>query len=329
MTTPVTVTITGGAGAIGYALAFRIANGDVYGPDVPVKLNLLEVPDAMRAAEGVAMELDDSAFPLLSDVNVYDNAKAAFEGTHMAALVGARPRTKGMERADLLEANGAIFGPQGEALNEHADDDVRVLVIGNPANTNAAIVAAHAPRIAPNRISALMRLDHNRAISKLAKKARVLSSDVTRLTIWGNHSAKQFPDVFNALIEGQPAIDRINDMEWITNKFIPKVANRGTEIIEARGASSAASAASASIDHMRDWVQGTPDGDLVSVALPSDGSYRVPEGLVSSFPVQCVNGEFQIVQGLELGSFAQERLAQSVWELEQERLLVGSFGFLP
>lgn len=329
MLSPVTVTVTGGAGAIGYALAFRIANGDVYGPEVPVRINLLEVPDAVRAAEGVAMELDDSAFSLLTEINVFDDPNKAFEGANLAALVGARPRTKGMERADLLEANGAIFGPQGQALNDHASDDVRILVIGNPANTNAAIVNAHAPDIPSSRVTALMRLDHNRAISKLAKKAGVLSDSVTRMTIWGNHSAKQYPDVFNTLIDGQNAVDRIDDLEWITQKFIPKVANRGMEIIEARGASSAASAASASIDHMRDWVQGTPEGDWVSVALPSDGSYRVPEGLVSSFPVRSVGGELQIVQGIDLNEFAQERIKDSVWELEQERLLVRSLGFLP
>lgn len=329
MSLPVTVTITGGAGAIGYALAFRIANGDVYGPDVPVRINLLEVPDSVRAAEGVAMELDDSAFSLLTEINVFDEPAKAFEGANMAALVGAKPRTKGMERADLLEANGAIFGPQGKAINDNAAEDIRVLVIGNPANTNAAIVAAHAPEVPSHRITALMRLDHNRAISKLAKKAGVPSDSVTRMTIWGNHSAKQYPDVFNTLINGENAVDRIDDFAWITEKFIPKVANRGMEIIEARGASSAASAASASIDHMRDWVQGTAQGDWISVALPSDGSYRVPEGLVSSFPVQSIDGEFRIVQGIELNEFAKKRIADSVWELEQERQLVRSLGFLP
>ncbi|MFD2840819.1 malate dehydrogenase [Populibacterium corticicola] len=329
MTQAVNVTITGGAGQIGYALAFRIAHGDVFGPEVPVNLHLLEIPAGVRAAEGVAMELDDSAFPLLNSVHVHDNARSAFDGTNMVAFVGARPRSKGMERADLLEANGGIFGPQGTALGEHAAPDVRALVIGNPANTNAAILAAHAPDIPAGRITAMTRLDHNRAVAMLAKKTGAPAAAITRMSIWGNHSPTQYPDLFHALIDGVPATEKIDDHEWVAQEFVPRVAQRGTEIIQARGASSAASAASATIDHLHDWVHGTPKGDWTSVAMPSDGSYGVPEGLMCSFPMRSINGEWEIVQGLEISDFSQGYIDISVEELKQELKIVEELGFTP
>lgn len=329
MSSPVTVTITGAAGQIGYSLAFRLAHGDVFGAETPVRLQLMEIPGLMTAAAGVAMELDDCAFPLLESVDVYDRESRAFAGAQAAILVGARPRMKGMERSDLLEANAGIFGPQGKALNEHADDNVRVVVVGNPANTNAAILAAHAPDIAPNRITALTRLDHNRALSVVAKYAGVSTNDVTDLTIWGNHSAKQYPDLFNVKIAGRPAPQLVQDTEWLSQRFIPSVANRGTEILETRGSSSAASAASATLDHMRDWVGDMSRHDWTSVALPSDGSYGVPEGLVSSFPVRSVAGEWEIVQGLNVSDFSRRYIDASVEELISEREFVRRLGYLP
>lgn len=296
---PVTVTVTGAAGNIGYALLFRIASGAMLGPDVPVRLNLLEIPQAVKAAEGTAMELNDCAFPLLESVNIYDSADAAFEGTNVALLVGARPRTKGMERADLLEANGGIFGPQGKALNDHAADDVKVLVVGNPANTNAFIAAASAPDIPKSRFTAMMRLDHNRAISQLATKTGAAVKDIKRMVVWGNHSADQYPDVSFATVDGKPALGLVEEA-WLDDYFVPTVAKRGAAIIEARGASSAASAASAAIDHVYNWVNGVPEGDFVSVALPSEGWYDIPEGLVYGVPCVSENGEWKVVEGLEL-----------------------------
>src|SRR4249919_1091456 len=277
---PVNVAVTGAAGQIGYALLFRVASGQLLGPDVPVRLRLLEITPALKAAEGTAMELDDCAFPLLSGITITDNPKTAFDGVNVALLVGARPRTAGMERGDLLEANGGIFKPQGEALNAGAADDVRVLVVGNPANTNALIASAHAPDVPAERFTAMTRLDHNRALSQLAAKAKVTVNDIRRMTIWGNHSATQYPDIFHAEIGGRPAAEVVNDQAWLENDFIPTVQKRGAAIIEARGASSAASAASAVIDHVHDWMLGTPDDDWVSMAVASDGSYGVPEGLV-------------------------------------------------
>lgn len=329
MSSPVTVTITGAAGQIGYSLAFRLAHGDVFGSETPVRLRLMEIPGLMKAAQGVAMELDDCAFPLLESVDVFDRESRAFDGAKAVFLVGARPRMKGMERSDLLEANAGIFGPQGRELNEHADADVRVVVVGNPANTNAAIVAAHAPDISPSRITALTRLDHNRALSVVAKHCDVAPSDVTDLSIWGNHSAKQYPDLFHVKIAGRPAPRLVEDADWLEQSFIPSVANRGTEILETRGSSSAASAASATIDHMRDWTAGTARHDWTSVALPSDGSYGVPEGLVSSFPVRAVNGEWEIVQGLEISEFSRRYIDASVDELIGEREYVRNLGYLP
>ena len=325
---PVNVTVTGAAGQIGYALLFRIASGQLLGADTPVRLRLLEIPQAIKAAEGTAMELDDCAFPLLAGVDIYDDPRKAFDGVNVALLVGARPRTKGMERRDLLEANGGIFGPQGAAINDGAADDVRVLVVGNPANTNALIAQAHAPDIPADRFTAMTRLDHNRALSQLAAKLNVPVSDIKKLTIWGNHSATQYPDIFHAEVDGRSAAEAVNDEEWLRDTFIPTVAKRGAAIIEARGASSAASAANAAIDHVYDWVNGTPEGDWTSVALPSDGSYGVPEGLVSSFPVVSRNGSWEIVQGLEINEFSRERIDASVRELEEEREAVRALGLI-
>jgi malate dehydrogenase len=317
--TPVNVTVTGAAGQIGYALLFRIASGQLLGGDTPVRLRLLEIPPALKAAEGTAMELDDCAFPLLDGIDITDDPRAAFDGVNVVLLVGARPRTKGMERGDLLEANGGIFKPQGEAINAGAADDVRVLVVGNPANTNALIAAAHAPDVPKDRFTAMMRLDHNRAMSQLAKKTGSAVSDVTNMTIWGNHSATQFPDLRHAKVRGQNAAELVGDQSWYENDFIPTVAKRGASIIEARGASSAASAASAAIDHVYDWVNGTPDGDWVSVGMVSDGSYDVPEGLVAGFPAVSKDGAWQIVQGLDLDDFSRQRIDKSVAELVEER----------
>src|SRR5690625_2600483 len=286
MTQPVNVTVTGAAGQIGYALLFRIASGQLLGPDTPVKLRLLEIPQGVKAAEGTAMELEDCAFPLLAGIDIFDDPTAGFEGNSVALLVGARPRGPGMERGDLLEANGGIFGPQGAAINAGAAEDVKVLVVGNPANTNALIASAHAPDVPADRFTAMTRLDHNRAISQLAARTGAAVGEIKNVAIWGNHSATQYPDIFHATIGGRPAPEVINDEAWLADDFIPTVAKRGAAIIEARGASSAASAASAAIDHVYDWVNGTPEGEWTSVALPSDGSYGVPEGLISSFPAR-------------------------------------------
>src|SRR4051812_187114 len=281
MANPVKVTVTGAAGAIGYAILFRIASGQMLGADTPVQLTLLEIPDAVKAAEGTAMELDDCAFPLLAGVDITDDAKQAFDGVNVALLIGARPRSKGMERADLLEANGGIFKPQGEAINAGAADDVKVLVVGNPANTNCLIAASNAPDVPRDRFNAMTRLDHNRAIAQLANKLGVGVDTITNMTIWGNHSTTQYPDLVHAKVGGRSAWEEVDDEAWIADEFIPRVAKRGAAVIEARGASSAASAANAAIDHVHDWVLGTPEGDWVSMSVPSDGSYGVEEGLVS------------------------------------------------
>jgi malate dehydrogenase len=315
---PVNVTVTGAAGQIGYALLFRIASGQLLGPDTPVHLRLLEIPDAVKAAEGTAMELDDSAFPLLSGIDIHDDPKSAFDGVNVALLVGARPRTKGMERADLLEANGGIFGPQGEAINAGAADDVKVLVVGNPANTNALIAMSNAPDVPRERFTAMVRLDHNRAIAQLSKKTGAAVSDITNMTVWGNHSPSMYPDLFNAKVNGETAADKV-DQEWMENDFIPTVGKRGAAIIEARGASSAASAAAAAIDHVHDWVNGTPEGDWVSMAVPTDGSYGIEEGVISGFPVTCSGGEYTIVEGLEINEFSQAKIDATVEELRGER----------
>jgi malate dehydrogenase len=320
----VIVTVTGAAGQIGYALLFRIASGAMLG-DEPVRLRLLEVPQALAAAEGTAMELADGAFPLLESVDVVDDAAAAFEGANIALLVGARPRTAGMERADLLQANGGIFAPQGRAINDHAADDIRVLVVGNPANTNALIAAAHAPDVPSGRFTAMTRLDHNRALAQLAAHLDVGVGRLSRATIWGNHSTSQVPDVSQLLLDGAP-VDL--DPAWVEERLIPEVANRGAAIIAARGASSAASAASAAIDHVRDWVAGTPSGDWTSVALPSTGDYGVPRGLVSSFPATSAGGEWSIVPGLHLPERTRARLDASIAELEAEREAVRGLGLL-
>jgi len=326
--TPVTVTVTGAAGQIGYALLFRIASGHLLGTDVPVRLRLLEITPALKAADGTAMELDDCAFPLLAGIDITDDATAAFDGTNVALLVGARPRTAGMERGDLLSANGGIFKPQGEAINAGAADDIRVLVVGNPANTNALIAASHAPDVPKSRFTAMTRLDHNRAKSQLAKKAGVTVNDITNLTIWGNHSATQYPDIFNAKINGQDAAELVNDQAWLESDFIPTVAKRGAAIIEARGSSSAASAANAAIDHVYSWVNGTPEGDWVSAGIVSDGSYGVPEGIISSFPVTSSGGEWEIVQGLDISDFSRSRIDASVAELVDERDAVTELGLI-
>jgi malate dehydrogenase len=322
---PVKVAVTGAAGQIGYALLFRIASGQLLGPDTPVALKLLEIPQAVKAAEGTTLELTDCAFPLLASVDIYDDPAQAFDGVNVALLVGARPRSKGLERADLLEANGAIFKPQGEALNAGAADDVRALVVGNPANTNALILASNAPDIPADRITAMTRLDQNRAVALLAQKLGVGVDEVADLVVWGNHSPSMFPDLFNAKVNGQRAVDQV-DMEWYENEYIPRVGKRGAEVIEARGASSAASAANAAIDHMRDWVSGA-DG-LRSMAVASDGSYGVAEGIISSFPVRVAGGGYEIVQGLEVGEFAQAKLDATVKELTDERAAVSELGLV-
>jgi malate dehydrogenase len=319
------VTVTGAAGQIGYALLFRIASGQMLGPDERIELRLLEIPDAVKAAEGTALELQDCAFPLLASTEIYDDPKKAFDGVEVALLVGARPRTKGMERADLLEANGQIFKPQGEALNAGAADGVRILVVGNPANTNALIAKSNAPDIPAERFTAMTRLDENRAVAQLADELGVGVSDVHDLVVWGNHSPTMFPDLFNAKVNGQRAVDQV-EMDWYENEYIPRVGKRGAEIIEARGASSAASAANAAIDHVRDWVLGA-DG-LRSMAVPSDGSYGVQEGLISSFPVRVSGGSYSIEQGLEVGDFAQGRIDVTVKELDDERSAVKELGLI-
>ena len=325
---PVRVAVTGAAGQIGYAILFRIASGQLLGADTPVHLSLLEIPAAVKAAEGTAMELDDSALPLVAGVDIFDDPNKAFDGVNVALLVGARPRSKGMERSDLLQANGGIFRPQGQALNEHAAPDVKVLVVGNPANTNCLIARSNAPDIPGERFTAMMRLDHNRAKAQLAAKAKVTVGDITNMTIWGNHSATQYPDIFHAKVKGQNAAEVVNDQEWLENDFIPTVQKRGAAIIEARGASSAASAANAAIDAVHDWVLGTPAGDWVSMAIPSDGSYGVEAGLISGFPVTCSNGSIEVVQGLEINDFSRTRIDATVNELADERDAVKQLGLI-
>ncbi|MBW5254373.1 MULTISPECIES: malate dehydrogenase [Streptomyces] len=326
--TPVNVTVTGAAGQIGYALLFRIASGHLLGPDVPVNLRLLEIPQGLKAAEGTAMELDDCAFPLLRNIEITDDANVGFAGANVALLVGARPRTKGMERGDLLSANGGIFKPQGKAINDNAADDIKVLVVGNPANTNALIAQAAAPDVPADRFTAMTRLDHNRAISQLAAKTGAAVSDIKKLTIWGNHSATQYPDIFHAEVGGKNAAELVNDEAWLADTFIPTVAKRGAAIIEARGASSAASAANAAIDHVHTWVNGTAAGDWTSMGIPSDGSYGVPEGIISSFPVTTENGTYKIVQGLDINEFSRARIDASVKELTEERDAVRELGLI-
>jgi malate dehydrogenase len=323
----VKVTVTGAAGQIGYSLLFRIASGQLLGPDTPVRLSLLEITPALKAAEGTAMELADCAFPLLAGVDITDDAKTAFDGTNVALLVGARPRTAGMERGDLLEANGGIFRPQGRAINDGAADDIRVLVVGNPANTNALIARSNAPDVPAERFTAMMRLDHNRAISQLADKLSVPVTSITKMTIWGNHSATQYPDLFHCEVDGAVASSKV-DEAWLRDTFIPTVAKRGAAIIEARGASSAASAANAAIGHVSDWVHGTAADSWTSMAVVSDGSYGVPEGLISSFPVTCSGGNYSIVGGLDINDFSRERIDASVHELEEERDAVRGLGLI-
>jgi malate dehydrogenase len=324
MTSPVTVTVTGAAGQIGYALLFRIASGQLLGPDVPVRLRLLEITPALKAAEGTAMELDDCAFPLLSGIDITDDLKTAFDGTDVALLVGARPRTAGMERGDLLEANGGIFGPQGKAINDHAAGDVKVLVVGNPANTNALIAQRNAPDVPANRFTAMTRLDHNRALSQLAAKLSVPVTSIERMTIWGNHSATQYPDLYTTQVNGKSAAEQV-DEAWLKDTFIPTVAKRGAAIIEARGASSAASAANAAIDHVHDWTHGT---DWTSSSVISDGSYGVPEGLICSFPCRAVDGEWQIIGGVDINEFSRGKIDASVAELTEERDAVHGLGLI-
>jgi malate dehydrogenase len=319
------VTVTGAAGQIGYALLFRVASGQMLGPDEKIDLRLLEIPDAVKAAEGTALELQDCAFPLLASTEIFDDPGRAFDGVDVAMLVGARPRTKGMERSDLLEANGAIFTAHGKALNEGASPELRVLVVGNPANTNCLIAMSNAPDVPRERFSAMTRLDENRAVAQLAEKVGAQVEDVQDLAVWGNHSPTMFPDLFNAKVNGERAVDKV-DMGWYADEYIPRVGKRGAEIIEARGASSAASAASAAIDHVRDWVQGS-DG-LRSMAIPSDGSYGVEEGLVSSFPVRLGGDGYEIEQGLEIEDFARERIDRSVAELKEERDAVKGLGLI-
>jgi malate dehydrogenase len=322
---PTTVTVTGAAGQIGYALLFRIASGQLLGPDEKIDLRLLEIPDAVKAAEGTALELQDCAFPLLASTEIFDDPVKAFDGVNVALLVGARPRTKGMERADLLEANGQIFKPQGEALNAGAADDVRVLVVGNPANTNALIALSNAPDIPSERFTAMTRLDENRAVAQLADKLGVGVEDVQDLAVWGNHSPTMFPDLFNAKVKGERAVDQV-DMDWYENEYIPRVGKRGAEIIDARGASSAASAANAAIDHVHDWVLGA-DG-LRSMAIYSSGAYGVEEGVVSSFPVRVTGGSYAVEEGLEVGDFAQAKIDATVAELKEERDAVRELGLI-
>ncbi|MFF1574421.1 malate dehydrogenase [Leifsonia sp. NPDC058292] len=323
---PVTVTVTGAGGQIGYALLFRAASGQLLGRDVPVNLRLLEIPQGRAAAEGTALELQDGAFPLVNDIQVTEDATAAFDGVNIALLVGSRPRGPGMERADLLEANGAIFKPQGEAINAGAASDVRVLVVGNPANTNALIASAHAPDVPKDRFTAMTRLDHNRAVAQLAAKLEVPVSAIDGVIVWGNHSASQYPDICHATVNGRPVTDLV-DETWLADEFIPRVAKRGAEIIQVRGSSSAASAASAALDHVHDWVSGTGER-WTSAGIASDGSYGVPAGLVSSFPVRSVDGEWQIVPGLDIDPFSRSRIDASVAELLEERDAVRALGLL-
>jgi malate dehydrogenase len=323
---PIRVTVTGAAGQIGYSLVFRIASGQLLGPDQPVDLRLLEIPPAMGALEGVAMEIIDCAFPLLAGLDLHDNPNDALDGVNIALLVGSRPRTKGMERAELLGENGKIFTTQGKALNEQAASDVKVLVVGNPANTNCLIAMNNAPDIPRERFTAMLRLDHNRAVAQLANKVGAPVSDVTKMGVWGNHSPTMYPDLFHAEVGGVQAAKVVDDQAWIENDFLPNVGKRGAAIIEARGASSAASAANAAIDHVHDWVNGT--SDWVSMGVPSDGSYGVPEGLISGFPCTCSGGEWSIVQGLELDDFSRSKIDASVAELTGERDTVSSQGLI-
>jgi malate dehydrogenase len=326
--TPVRVAVTGAAGQIGYSLLFRIASGSMLGPDTPVALQLLEITPALGALEGVRMELDDCAFPLLTDVVCTDDADVAFGDASVALLVGAMPRKQGMERSDLLSANGGIFKPQGEAINEGAADDVKVLVVGNPANTNALIAMSNAPDVPRERFNAMLRLDHNRAVAQLAGKLGAQVSDVTNMAVWGNHSPSMYPDLVNAKVRGEQAWAAVDDEAWIADEFIPRVGKRGAEIIEARGASSAASAANAAIDHVRDWVLGTESGDWVSMGVPTDGSYGIEEGLICGQPCQCSDGEYSIVEGLEITDFSRERIDASVAELREERDAVSNLGLV-
>lgn len=318
MKSPVRVAVTGAAGQIGYSLLFRIATGEMLGNDQPVILQLLEVTPAMKALEGVAMELDDCAYPLLAGYELTDDANQAFKNANYALLVGARPRGPGMERSDLLEANGGIFKIQGKALNDNADRDVKVIVVGNPANTNAHTAMVSAPDLNPGNFTAMTRLDHNRALAQLAAKTGSKVSDIKKMTIWGNHSTTQYPDISNTTINGKSAVDMV-DRNWYENEFIPRVAKRGAEIIAARGASSAASAANGAIDHMHDWILGTAKDDWVSMAVASDGSYGIPEGLMYSFPVTCKNGEYEIVQGLNIDEFSRQKMIATQKELEEEK----------
>lgn len=328
-TTPIRITVTGAAGAIGYALLFRIAAGDLLGPDQPVELRLLEVPEGVKAAEGTAMELRDAAFPALAGIHITDRAETAFDGANLAFLVGAMPRKEGMDRSDLLAANGGIFAPQGRAINAHAADDIKVLVVGNPANTNAAIAAAAAPDVPASRFNALMRLDHNRAVAQIAERAGVGAGEVHGITVWGNHSNTQVPDVDHGTVAGRPIREVIGDDAWLDGDFVHTVATRGGAIIAARGASSAASAASASIDHMRDWVQGTEAGRWTTVAAPSTGEYGVPEGLVCGFPMTSTGGEWSVVPDLTMSPRVRGLVDASVAELERERAAVRELGLLP
>ena len=318
MKAPVRVAVTGAAGQIGYALLFRIAAGDMLGPDQPVILHLLEITPALPALQGVVIELNDCAFPTLAGVVATDDANVAFKDVDYALLVGARPRGPGMERKDLLEANGAIFAPQGKALNAHARRDVRVLVVGNPANTNALIAQQNAPDLDPKCFTAMVRLDHNRAKSQLAEKTGKHNTDVKKMTIWGNHSSTQYPDLHHATVDGKPALSLV-DQAWYENEFIPTVQQRGAAIIKARGASSAASAASAAIDHMRTWAQGTAEGDWASMGIPADGSYGIAPGVIYGYPVTVKNGKYEIVQGLEIGAFSRSRMDATDKELREER----------
>jgi malate dehydrogenase len=328
MTTPVRVAVTGAAGQIGYSLLFRIASGSMLGPDTPVALQLLEITPALGALEGVRMELDDSAFPLLSEVICTDDADVAFGDADVALLVGAMPRKAGMERADLLSANGGIFKPQGEALSRSAKRDVKVLVVGNPANTNALIAQSNAPDLDPSRFTAMTRLDHNRAVTQIAQRLSASVNDVKKMTVWGNHSTTQYPDLFHCEVGGRNAYEAVGDHDWVDQTFIPTVAKRGAAIIDARGASSAASAASAAVDHIRSWTLGTPEGDWVSMSIPSDGSYGVPEGIISSFPCVCRDGNYAIVQGLDIDDYSRGKIDASAAELVSERDAVRELGLV-
>ena len=320
------VAVTGAAGQTGYAILFRLASGQMLGPDTEIELRLLEIPQAVKAAEGTALELEDCAFPLLKSTDIFDDPNQAFDGVNVALLIGARPRSKGMERADLLEANGQIFKPQGQALNDHASDDVKILVVGNPANTNALIAAHNAPDIPKERFTAMTRLDENRAVAQVAKKLGVGVGDVDDLVVWGNHSPTMFPDLFNAKVNGERAVDAVDDMDWYENEFLPRVGKRGAEIIEARGASSAASAANAAVDHVQDWVLGA-DG-LRSMAVWTSGQYGIEEGLICSMPVRCSGGDYTVEQGLTVEDFAQGKIDKTVNELKEEREAVRQLGLV-